>query len=365
MKKLLFIILCLTALLSTSFGQCIVGNANAPQTDDPNQRIGQSFRATCPGIIEYVELFCSETGTNVGGTLEIFNGSTVLGTPIHTQSYPPTAVVAGEALRIYLTEPLTVANFDQRTFELDMSLAIPFSGGNPYSGGRLFYGGTNSSTYAQSDLKFNVSILSNCDESTASITEEACVEYISPSGLFWMDSGIFMDTIPNMAGCDSVITVDLTIFPVDTVVNLNGAELMASASDASYQWVDCDNGFSAIPGAIEQSFVPTTNGSYSVIVTQGLCSDTSGCHLVLSTDVQDPRLPGGSMFPNPSSGIIQFAPGTFYTLAEVFDSQGDRVLAIPPRGRTVDLSTLPNGVYFIRLHGPEARPTVQRVTLQR
>ena len=49
------------------------------------------------------------------------------------------------------------------------------------------------------------------NSTTASITEASCETYTSPSGLVYTLSGVYMDTIPNAAGCDSVITIDLTI----------------------------------------------------------------------------------------------------------------------------------------------------------
>ncbi len=51
------------------------------------------------------------------------------------------------------------------------------------------------------------------NESTSStITETACNSYESPSGNYvWTSSGTYQDTIANAAGCDSVITINLTI----------------------------------------------------------------------------------------------------------------------------------------------------------
>ena len=46
----------------------------------------------------------------------------------------------------------------------------------------------------------------------AAISVEACDEYISPSGRYhWTTSGNYVDYIQNAEGCDSIITVDLTI----------------------------------------------------------------------------------------------------------------------------------------------------------
>jgi len=51
--------------------------------------------------------------------------------------------------------------------------------------------------------------------STASTMDESSHEtYTSPSGKVWTESGTYNDTIPNMAGCDSVITINLAIIPV-------------------------------------------------------------------------------------------------------------------------------------------------------
>jgi hypothetical protein len=49
------------------------------------------------------------------------------------------------------------------------------------------------------------------NSSTSRISETVCNSYISPNGKIWTTSGIYTDTIPNTVGCDSVITIDLTI----------------------------------------------------------------------------------------------------------------------------------------------------------
>lgn len=51
--------------------------------------------------------------------------------------------------------------------------------------------------------------------SYSNINISACTQLISPSGRFvWSSNGVYIDTIPNHQGCDSVITVNLTILPV-------------------------------------------------------------------------------------------------------------------------------------------------------
>ncbi len=51
-----------------------------------------------------------------------------------------------------------------------------------------------------------------CTPTASSINVTACNSYLSPSGKYqYSNSGIYLDTIPNAAGCDSIITINLTI----------------------------------------------------------------------------------------------------------------------------------------------------------
>jgi len=50
-----------------------------------------------------------------------------------------------------------------------------------------------------------------CVNTTASITETGLDTYTAPSGAVYDSTGTYYDTIPNAAGCDSIITIDLTM----------------------------------------------------------------------------------------------------------------------------------------------------------
>ena len=53
-----------------------------------------------------------------------------------------------------------------------------------------------------------------CTPSAATISPTAVCSYTSPSGNVFTASNTYMDTIPNASGCDSVITINLTVNPV-------------------------------------------------------------------------------------------------------------------------------------------------------
>jgi len=76
-----------------------------------------------------------------------------------------------------------------------------------------------------------------------------------------------------------VVTLNLIIDTVDISVSVADPSITANASGASYQWLDCDNNFTAIAGETAQSFTATANGNYAVEITQKhLCRYITMCY---------------------------------------------------------------------------------------
>jgi hypothetical protein len=61
---------------------------------------------------------------------------------------------------------------------------------------------------ASSRIALTVNVIPS---SIASLTATVCDNYSSPSGQIWTASGTYTDTVPNFIGCDSIITVQLTV----------------------------------------------------------------------------------------------------------------------------------------------------------
>src|SRR5690606_5454649 len=138
------------------------------------------------------------------------------------------------------------------------------------------------------------------------------------------------ESYTNTFGCDSIRNLNLEVTQVDTSVVQNGIELTAQANLATFQWLDCNNGFSPIEGATENVFTPTENGSYAVIVIQDGCQDTSACHSITSVGLVkvDPNSIGLSVYPNPTTGIvhINYNSTSYNTLSiSCFDMLGKLV----------------------------------------
>ena len=82
-------------------------------------------------------------------------------------------------------------------------------------------------------------------------------------------------TLANTLGCDSIVTLDLTITTVDAaVIVMSDSSLQAQLLDAgtTYQWVDCNNNFAVISGENNSIFSTQNSGDYAVEVTINDCS---------------------------------------------------------------------------------------------
>lgn len=187
-------------------------------------------------------------------------------------------------------------------------------------------------------ITINLSVLST----SSNIAETACNAYNSPSGNYiWLTSGTYIDTVPNAAGCDSVIIINLTINTVDLGVQENSGTLFADASSASYQWLDCDNNYAMISGEINQSFTPSQTGNYAVEITDGTCVDTSDCYPVNVNEVLDLSQSTISVYPNPTSGKISIENPAF--------DHSDRIRIMNTLGQVVYDEHVQNSMMSIEL----------------
>ena len=61
------------------------------------------------------------------------------------------------------------------------------------------------------DKTDDTTIFEECTPTTSHLTESTVTSYTAPNGDIYTSSGMYEVIIPNSAGCDSTITIDLTI----------------------------------------------------------------------------------------------------------------------------------------------------------
>ncbi len=199
----------------------------------------------------------------------------------------------------------------------------------------------------------------------STIAPAVCDNYTSPSGNIFNVSGVYMDTIENACGCDSIVTINLivnnstnftdihtacgsftwidgntyfsnndtatyilenevgcdsiitlnlTINPIpDNSVTQNEITLTANQVGASYQWLDCDNSNAPITNENGQSFTATENGNYAVEVSLNGCSEISNCYAITTVEIVENMFNHNIiLYPNPTKEKIMIDLGESY-----------------------------------------------------
>jgi len=233
---------------------------------------------------------------------------------------------------------------------------------------------TTSNTYldtipnaANCDSIITINLTIN-NSSTSTITETVCDSYTSPSGNYvWTISNTYLDTIPNAANCDSIITINLTVNSVsDITTTSSGLTITANNSSASYQWLDCDNNYTIISGEIGQSYTTTANGNYAVELSENGCIDTTSCVAITTVGIIENTF--GSeilIYPNPTSGNFSIDLGAVYENADI--------LITGLKGKLIDSKTItqsqtinhsikePAGVYIVSIQADDKKAVIRLI----
>ena len=99
----------------------------------------------------------------------------------------------------------------------------------------------------------------------------------------------------------TAVSIDVN---ADTSITVNGFILTSNATPAIYQWVTCPS-MQLISGETNQSYSPTLNGSYAVIITQNSCIDTSYCYQVTITGLSFVSSSVNIIvYPNPANSLL-------------------------------------------------------------
>lgn len=161
--------------------------------------------------------------------------------------------------------------------------------------------------------------------------------------------------LTSMDGCDSTVVTNVNMNTVNKAISsADGITITAIATGALYEWVDCDNNYSTINGENGQSYTPSSNGNYAVIVTENNCSDTSDCYNVNKIGLdENTSIYGVSLYPNPTSGTINLSIENMNSTIElsITDALGKIVYEseIVNSITSLTLTELAEGLYHIHL----------------
>lgn len=196
---------------------------------------------------------------------------------------------------------------------------------------------------------------------TSSVSATACTSYTwAQNGTTYNASGAYTDTIPNSTGCDSIITLNLTIVSFVATATDNGNATVTASTGTTYQWINCATN-APIAGATAQTFAATANGSYAAIVSNGTCSDTTNCVTIANVGIKENTISTISVHPNPTNDYVIVTMDASSATVEVMDVQGKLVQATQIKsGDQIDLSAYERGVYTLRIK-TEFGTSVERI----
>lgn len=182
--------------------------------------------------------------------------------------------------------------------------------GQQTADGGYIIGGKSSSTISGDKIEScwgfsDYWIIKLCINSYSNFSIIACESFMSPSGnISWTQSGIYTDTLVSATGCDSIISINLTILNIPTV-QFTGDSLICFGDTTVLSITQPFYSYNWSSGDTSASIEVSQSGLYSIIVT-----DTNGC--------QDSLFINVSVLPYPIVNITAQGPITF--------CQGDSVI---------------------------------------
>jgi minor extracellular serine protease Vpr len=268
------------------------------------------------------------------------------------------------------TATLTGANGCDSVATLNLTINSPTSGSETvaacssylWNGTTYTTTGTYTATLTGANGCDSVATLNLTINSPTSGTDEitACDSFT------WIDGNTYTAsnntatyTLTNAAGCDSVVTLNLTIDSIDTTVTLSGLTIYALPGYYSYQWYECTaNGFVSMNNETNDSIKITANGDYAVVINNSNCTDTSVCVTVNNIGFEEYNQVLFKLFPNPTEGMVQVergnsaSPISTYQM-EIVDSQGKMIQKSNVNFQdgfiVINLEDYPAGIYQLTL----------------
>lgn len=174
-------------------------------------------------------------------------------------------------------------------------------------------------------------------------------------------------TLTNQSGCDSLVTLDLTINSVSDInTSANGLTISADNSDASYVWLDCNDNYSIIPGETGQSYTATANGNYAVQLAENGCVDTSACVAITTVGILENSFGDNLLiYPNPTKGNFSIDLGAEYasSVISITDMSGKLIYSKSnTHSQILNLSIEePAGIYIVSIQAGMNKAVIRLV----
>lgn len=183
------------------------------------------------------------------------------------------------------------------------------------------------------------------------ISTEACGSYTTGAGAVYYSPGSYEEYLSAANGCDSTVYYQIMmVYPISETIVVVGDSIRSEMFNAtSFQWYDCATN-DPIDGATERVFYPTAPGNYKVVASVSWCNVESECVSFGDTGTSISSLNAGNLqvYPNPVKDILHVTADNA-VLIEIYDIRGAKVLSISENTvHEVSVSSLSSGMYLLK-----------------
>ena len=172
------------------------------------------------------------------------------------------------------------------------------------------------------------------------------------NGTTYTQAGTYTSNQTNLQGCDSIVTLNLSLEQINNTISANGLVINSSLPGLQYQWINCTT-LGAIPAATSANYTVTQNGVYAVVTTNSNgCTDTSNCITINYVSIDEGSLSGIKTFPNPVQNMWSITFDEAFTgTINLFDANSRLIENFYIDGEetfTAKMDCAP-GIYFVEV----------------
>lgn len=233
----------------------------------------------------------------------------------------------------------------------------------------------NTYTFSNTGNTYNLINAAGCDSivtldltlnysGSSYLLQEVCTFPFTSDGTTYNAAGVYTTTSVGTNGCPVIDSVDVVqITPIAVFANETAIEsgiIETATIGQSYQWIDCGTQAN-ISGQTTNTYAPQSNGSYAVIVEfPGNCFSTSNCVLIDYLSIEESTAVYFQVYPNPSNGTIQISLPSNASAEIVLSDMNGKVIYTKILLDGMNTITVPNiekGTYMMVL---KTNDTVQQ-----
>ena len=176
------------------------------------------------------------------------------------------------------------------------------------------------------------------------------------NGKYHDTAGTYMATFRNKDGCDSMVTLNLSVYPFRTVTLVRSIlnQLKTDSGYLAYYWYF--NEWTQL-NASGHTISANNTGSYHVIAQDSnYCRFKSNVYVYNPAGISENSNSGFQIYPNPTRDIIHIESLSNFdkkTEIKIYSMEGKLILSQPSSAKTnklsIDVSNLVKGLYILKL----------------